>query len=191
MKKNNKLKRTITTIFMMPTLKIDKENLINNGFLDAFSRDDISNFEYQDSIYLLFLPPDLRLFEEFLEREYKRSPQVIADYDLPNNFIVVVYQLEKEYKENFDLIRKGKYSETSEEFQSKFPRIVKIRSGNRVRNEISLQYRIFNKTADLIEFWEKKMGILLAPEQELWQMFEEQKPKKFNDEQRENSKANN
>jgi len=37
-----------------------------------------------------------------------------------------------------------------------------------------LQYRIFNRTQDLITFWEDKFGITLEKEQEVWSGFIEE-----------------
>ena len=43
------------------------------------------------------------------------------------------------------------------------------------RDEISLQYRVFNKTPDLIEFWEKKLGMEFTDDMEVWSGWEESK----------------
>ena len=40
------------------------------------------------------------------------------------------------------------------------------------RDELSLQYRIFNKTNDLIEYWQDKLGITYWDEDmEVWSEF--------------------
>jgi hypothetical protein len=42
------------------------------------------------------------------------------------------------------------------------------------RDELSLQYRIFNKTNDLIEYWQDKLGITYWDESmEAWSGFKE------------------
>ena len=43
------------------------------------------------------------------------------------------------------------------------------------RDEISLQYRVFNRTPDLVEFWEKKVGITWTDDMEVWNGWEESK----------------
>jgi hypothetical protein len=47
------------------------------------------------------------------------------------------------------------------------------------RDELSLQYRIFNKSEELIEFWEEKLGIdlksTIGNDFEVWEGWDEQK----------------
>jgi len=40
------------------------------------------------------------------------------------------------------------------------------------RDEISLQYRVFNRTEDLVKFWEDKLGVEFDDDQEVWHGFE-------------------
>ena len=168
------IKRTITTIFMVPTLKIPKDALKNNGFINGYIRDNLKDEEYLDSIYLLFQPKNLNLFRGFLDSEYERTAQVIDDYDYPNGFVVVVYKLDTQFKEDFELIKQSKYSKTSPDFQNLFPKVVKIVKNNVSKDEISLQYKIFNRTEDLITFWEEKFEVKFDPEQEVWRRFIEE-----------------
>jgi hypothetical protein len=42
------------------------------------------------------------------------------------------------------------------------------------KDEISLQYRVFNKTEDLKEYWEEKLGIEFEDSMEVWQGFIEE-----------------
>jgi hypothetical protein len=48
---------------------------------------------------------------------------------------------------------------------------VKLKKNGLHRDEISLQYRIFNRTEDLIQFWEDKLGVSFADDQEVWNGF--------------------
>lgn len=169
------VKRTITSIFMVPTLNIPKQVLTNNGFINGYCKDDQHDAEYEDAVYLLFKPDDIEQFREFLADEYDRTKQIIEDYDIEKGFVVVVYKLDPIYKSDFDLIRKSKYSKTSPAFQKLFPKVKKIKIEGKFRDEISLQYRIFNRTQDLITFWEEKFGITFDNDQELWSGFDEEK----------------
>jgi hypothetical protein len=54
-----------------------------------------------------------------------------------------------------------------------FPKIIKIKKRGLHRDEISLQYRVFNRTPDLIEFWEKKIGIDWTDDMEVWTGWDE------------------
>jgi hypothetical protein len=48
---------------------------------------------------------------------------------------------------------------------------VKIQKDGFKRDEISLQYRVFNKTADLVKYWEDKLGVEFDEDQEIWHGF--------------------
>ena len=149
---------TCTTIFMVPTLNTPKDSLKNNGFINAYIKDELSESEYEDCIYVLFKPNDLDLFKDFLDSEYERTKQVIEDYDYEAGFVVVVYKLDKKFDKDFKKIKRGEYSKTSNEFQKLFPKVIKLKKNGLHRDELSLQYRVFNKTNDLIEYWQEKIG---------------------------------
>lgn len=167
--------KTITSIFMVPTLKIDKEDLKKNGFINAYIRDVKSDIQYENAVYLLFKPEDLDVFRLFVEKEYQRTKQLVDDYDYDGGYVVLVYKLDKKFEKDFDLVKLGKYSLTSKAFQDMFPKIIKIVRGGLHKDEISLQYRIFNRTQDLIEFWEEKLGVTFSEDQEVWNGFFEDK----------------
>lgn len=175
------IKKTITSIFMVPTLKIDKENLKENGFINGYSKDGQKEVQYENSIYLLFKPKDLDKFREFLDDEYERTKDVIDDYDYDDGFVVVVYQLNNKFKRDFGFVRQGLYSKTTPEFQAVFPKIVKIKRGGLNKDEISLQYRIFNKTEDLRKYWEDKLDMEFDEDWEVWDGFELDKETLFID----------
>ena len=166
------VKKTITSIFMVPTLNIPKDQLKGNGFINGYSKDGSREVQYENSIYLLFKPEDLDKFRTFLDDEYERTKDVIDDYDYEDGFVVVVYQLNKKFSRDFGFIREGLYSKTTPEFQALFPKIVKIKHGGLNRDEVSLQYRVFNKTDDLRKYWEDKFDMEFDDEWEVWDGFE-------------------
>lgn len=151
-------KKTISTIFFAPTI-INVEAAENNGFQNCFIKDRGSETDYPDSVYLLFKPSNMDKFKDFLDHEYERGSSIIEDYDYPDGFIVLVYQLNMEFRKDFALIKKGQYSKTSLEFQELFPKTKKVLEDKKWINTMSVQHRIFNKTEDLIEYWEEKLGI--------------------------------
>ena len=173
------IKKNITSIFMVPTLKVPKDALRSNGFINAYIKDVDREDQYKDSIYLLFKPENLDKFREFLDSEYERTKTVIEDYDYEDGYVVVVYQLDGKYKKDFNLIKQGSYSKTSNDFQKLFPKIIKITKNGLHKDEISLQYRIFNKAEDLVTFWEDKLGINLedtvGKNFEVWEGWDESK----------------
>jgi hypothetical protein len=168
------LKKTITSIFMVPTLKVPKDALKDNGFINGYVKDGSREVQYENCIYLLFQPADLDKFREFLDSEYERTKDLIDDYDYEKGYVVVVYQLDKKFAKDFDLVKRGKYSKTSSAFQALFPKVIKIKKNGLHKDEISLQYRVFNRTEDLIKFWEEKLGVEFEDDQEVWHGFEKE-----------------
>ena len=169
------IKKTITSIFMVPTLKIDKVKLKDNGYINGYAKDVTPDaVSYENCVYLLFKPSNLDKFREFLDGEYERTKSVIDDYDYEDGYIVVVYKLNPKFNKDYGLIKQGRYSKTSMEFQLLFPKIVKIVKNGLHRDEISLQYRVFNKTEDMVVFWEEKLGVIFDHDQEVWHGYEEE-----------------
>lgn len=167
--------KTITSIFMVPTLKIPKNALVNNSFINGFIKDEMREVQYENAIYLLFRPSQIDSFREFLDNEYERTKDVIEDYDYPDGFVVVVYKLDPAFSEDFDIIKTGKYTHTSPAFQKEFSKFVRIEKHGKVTDELSLQYRIFNRTEDMVKFWEDKFDVTFEDDWEVWRGFEEEK----------------
>jgi len=159
---------------MVPTLKINRDHLYDNGFINGYIKDVRKDVQYENCIYLLFKPENIDKFKDFLDGEYERTKSIIDDYDYESGYVVVVYELDDKYKRDFEYVKNGKYSKTSKEFQSLFPKIVKIKVNGRYKDEISLQYRVFNHTEDLVQFWENKLDVQLDEDQELWHAFIEE-----------------
>jgi hypothetical protein len=166
------IKKTMTSIFMVPTVGISRDTLNDNGFINGYSKDGDRDMQYEDCIYVLFKPKDLIKFREFLDDEYERTKSIIDDYDYEGGFIVIVYELDTKFKKDFNIVRQGKYSKTSQEFQKLFPKNIRIKKGTFSRDEISLQYRVFNKTEDLRKFWENKIGVDFEDDWEVWYGFD-------------------
>jgi hypothetical protein len=167
-------KHTITSIFIVPTLSIGKEKLLDNGFVNGYIKDNKRDIQYENAVYLLFKPEDLDKFRNFLDNEYERTKSIIDDYDYEDGYVVVVYEINPRLKGDVELIKQGKYSQTSPAFQGSFPKVVQIKKNGLRRDEISLQYRVFNKTEDLVKFWEDKLGIELPEDVEVWHGFFEE-----------------
>jgi len=168
---SNKL--TISSIFMVPTLKIDKDKLKDHNFINGFIGDKTGP-SYEDSVYLLFKPKDLYKFQIFIDEEYERKDSnIIEDYDYDGGYVVLIYKLNKKYNRDFELVKKGKYSKTSQEFQNLFSKVKKVIKNGLHKDEISLQYRIFNKSDDLRVYWEDRIGKDFTPDMEIWEGFDE------------------
>jgi hypothetical protein len=166
------LKKTITSIFIVPTLKINRDKLKENGYLNGYISDVRRDVQYQNAVCLLFQPTNLDRFREFLIDESERTKQLIDDYDYEDGFVVVVYTLDKKWKKDFAIVREGLYSQTSKEFQDSFPKVIKIIKNGLHRDEISLQFRIFNKTEDLRKYWEDRLDMEFTENMEVWEGFQ-------------------
>jgi len=164
---------TITSIFFVPTLRLPKEEMFKNGFINGYHRDKHREDTYKNCIYVLFKPNDINKFREFLDGEYERTDSIIDDYDYEGGYVVVVYELNPIWGDDFNLIREGKYSKTSAPFQSFFPKMVKITKKGIPREELSLQFRIFHKAPDLVKFWEDRIGqaFVYNKGEEVWGKF--------------------
>jgi len=171
------IERTISTIFFVPLLKINSEdlNIEKHGFLNAYQFIKGEENPNLDEIYLLFKPSNQERFNEFIDGEYWKSDRIIEDYDISEGFIVLVYKLDPKYKDDFDLIRQGKYSKTSHEFQSLFSRIKKIMRNGLYKDEVSIQYKIFTKAEDLKNYWEDRVGQSFKEDMEVWSGWNSQK----------------
>lgn len=163
------VKKTITSIFMVPTLKIGREKLIDNNFLNAYIKDGDKDVQYNNAVYLLFHPKSLDKFKLFLDDEYERTKSIVDDYDYDGGFVVVVYELDKKFSKDFSLVKQGKYSKTSKAFQALFPKLVKVKKNGYQKDEISLQYRVFNQTEDLRQYWEDKLDVQFDDDMEVWE----------------------
>ena len=66
------IKKTITSIFIVPTLSIPKEKLADNGYINGYIKDGKREIQYENAVYLLFKPENLDKFRDFLDDEYER-----------------------------------------------------------------------------------------------------------------------
>jgi len=166
------VKKNVTSLFIVPTLNINKDNIKNNNFINGYVKDLRRDVHYENAIYLLFKPDNFDRFREFVSYEYENNNLILDDYDYEDGFVVLVYQLNKEYTEDYKLVRKGQYSKTSSKFQQAFPKVVKIMKSGLHRDEISIQFRIFRKTEDLYKYWEKRIGMDFDDDMEVWEGFD-------------------
>lgn len=146
--------KTITTIFIVPTLGIDKPILNKNGFVNGYLDDFDHDLDYEDVVYVLFKPKNLDEFKIFLEDVYENNKLVIEDYNNEKDEIIVIFKLDEKFKKDYDLILSGKYSKTSEAFKDNFPKTVLI---NGVETK-SLQAMIFDKDPKLARYWSSFLG---------------------------------
>lgn len=163
------LQKTISRVFMAPTLGINKLEAQKHGLINSFLKDKSAGIEEDDCIILAFRPADETAFQQFLNSEIKRTKLLLRHYSYPSGLKMLMYNLDPKYAFDYELVKQGKYSKTSKTFQGLFPKFVKVKSLFGVEEEkISLQYRVFNKTGDLKRFWEKRLEVDFSEDQELW-----------------------
>lgn len=165
------VKKTITSIFIVPTLSINKEALRENGFINGYVSDERKDVQYKDAVYLLFKPENLDKFRVFLDEQQSRDRGVIDDYDYEDGYVVVVFNINKKWKKDIALVREGLYSLTSSSYQSTFPKTIILQKGKTQKEETSLQHRIFKKAEDLRNYWEQKIDVPFTEDMEVWDGF--------------------
>jgi len=152
-------KHTNTSVFLVPALTIGKEKLERNGFIDGFLDDISHEIHYENSIYILFKPHDLEVFQHFLASERERIT-ILDDYDY-EEYVVVVYNIPTKYLSDYQLFLEGKYSKLSEDFKNLFTKTSE-------EGRPTLQWEVFERTERLKSYWEKELDITLEEDQELW-----------------------
>lgn len=172
--------KTINSIFIVPTLKIEENSIYDNSFINGYEWDINRDDNYENAIYLLFKPNNIQRFKEFINKEYNRgeysdSP-LIEDYSY-DEFIVMIYSLNPKYDADFKLIKQGKYSKTSTEFKEQFKKTKVVMERGFPREKTSLQWKIFNKSDDLKEYWENKIAIDFTDNMEVWEGYDKEKEK--------------
>jgi hypothetical protein len=162
-------KKNCTTIFLLPGIGHTRQELLKFGFLAAYLDDVNHEVHYEESVYLLFKPENAQVFQKFLENEYKTGSRIVEDYDYEGGYVVVVYKINEKYLPEYQLFLQGKYSEFAKEYIDKFPTeiIVQDQAGMPVLKK-SLHYHIFNRTKEIKEYWENKVGEKLPKNMELW-----------------------
>ena len=171
-----KISKNITSIFIVPSLEIPRQDRIDNGFINGYLSETITNQKFIDCVFLLFKPSFPSGFRKFVNKEYESEREILFDYDIENGFSILVYRLNPKFNDDFELIKQSRYSETSKEFQNKFPETIEIhdKKFNATKTEKSLQYRVFNKTQDLKNYFLQVDTIkwIKNPKAEYWYDFE-------------------
>jgi hypothetical protein len=164
-----KERKNCTTIFLLPAVGQSRQHLLKYGFLAAYLDDINHEVHYEEAVYCLFKPEDASDLQLYLDIEHKRNPQIVEDYDYEGGYIVVVYKIMEKYLKEYQLFLQGKYSKFSSEYISMFPTdiVVEDTLGMAVVKK-SLHYHVFNRTKEIKEYWEKKIGEKITNDMELW-----------------------
>lgn len=148
-------KSTITSLFIVPILRIDKKELTRHGFENAYIKDEVRGLDYPHAIYLLFRAPNQLAFNEFIEEERDRKV-LIDEYDYRDGWTVLVYRYHEQWQEDIDILMQGRYSEVSDAYKREIPA---KSQGAGAQTTMTMQHHVFNKTQFIKNSLEKKYGI--------------------------------
>jgi len=174
-----KLEKTITSIFLVPVLGLDKSLLKNYNYLNSYSDMKDKEIDYPPHVvYILFKPKSLTSFQSFVEDQYADpNSGLLEDFNIEKELVVLVYKLDDKFKKDIELVKASKYSKTSKKFQQLFPEIIKFEKDGVTHRRKSLQNLVFNKDQSLLNYWSEKIGtkILANYDMEVWYSFEPKK----------------
>lgn len=164
------LERTVSNIFMVPLLKIGRGTLDSHDFINSFQYNAEEFVVYEGVLHLLFQPPHIDRFNQFVDDEKARTAAFVCRLDYPNNLVILVYQLPPRFKKDYEKIWNGKFSEVSESYKAAIPAIGNrlLEDGDKVISEVTLQHMVFNKMEVLKNIWEQRFDVVMDHDQELW-----------------------
>lgn len=159
--------RTCATVFLLPGIGLQRQDILQYGFIAAYIDDINHSIKYKNSLYLLYKPTSR--FKEFLDSEYGRTKLLIEEYDYPNGYVVVVYRFPKEFIPDYELFLEGKYSKFSEDYKNVFPKTTWIENEYGLRTEkFTFQHLVFIKHPVIREHWYDKLGVQIPKDGEHW-----------------------
>lgn len=163
---------TVSTLFFVRPLQIithnepftkDADIYKKYGFKNAYIAEESHINTLSHPVYLVFEPQNMWEFKNLLDREYEKG-YLIEDYNL-DKYTILLYNFPEEYHRDYSLVRRGKYSKTSDNFKALFP--------DKVANKYpSLPYMILTKDELLKRIWYENLEIELGEEDEYWRAFE-------------------
>lgn len=131
-----------------------------NSYLKDKSREDLEG----NYLFVLFRPEDFSYFEMFIEDQVETNPSFMEDYDHPEGYVVMVYKIRDELKDDFELFKQGKYSKLSYLIKDCYQKEVKAF----LKPIPSFQWQVFKKNKELREKLEEFVGAHIEKDMELW-----------------------
>lgn len=173
----NNIKATNTELFLVAPMGVARSELREHGFIGAYLGDvHKPEIKYDRGVFMLFKPENMALFNEWVEEEKERTPQLVEDYDYEGGYVVLIYVLPERMASDYEKFLKGRYSKFSREFKEMFTKMVMWKDNmGRSRNEPSIQWRIFKKDGDIRKYWEEEIGTTFTEDMEVWSVPSEDK----------------
>lgn len=160
-----KIELTEATRFVLPMLYTSDRRdsfFITPQFKNCYIGD-VNHPEFKDKIFLLYSYKMTMTFVKF-ERSLELIPEYIADYDYADeHWVMYVFDVPEEHKEDFGLFLEGRYSEFSEVLKRKILNFWGQEEG-------SIFHSILYKTDEVLRHWEKEEVdyTLTSTEGEFW-----------------------
>lgn len=161
-------RKNCTTIFLLPAIGHNRQELLPHGFIAAYLDDVNHGVHYEESVYLLFKPEDPVKFEEFLIAEHSTESKLIEEYDYGGGYTILVYKIMEKYLPEYQYFLQGKYSKFSTTYINLFPTHIYVDSNGIKTLKESLHYHVFNRTKEIRAYWERKIGEKIPEDMELW-----------------------
>jgi hypothetical protein len=164
-------KMTISSIFLVPTMGIERQKLNKNGFVNSYLFCDIIPIDFDNyCLYLLFkIGENNSSFEEFLVfLKQNIQGEIIYEYETVDNFFIIVCKLDEVLNEDIEKILNGNYSKISDKLLNRIPKFINIDTRFGKTKEYSFAYMIYKKNKILKEMWEKILDIKLDEDSEVW-----------------------
>lgn len=170
------IKKTITSMFLVPTLGLDKPLLRQYNYINSYSDMKDKVYEYDPHVvYIVFKPSSKIMFKGFLENLYKYNNSILEDFNLDDDYVVIVFHLNEEFNRDYELVKISKYSKTSPEFKKLFPVKVHSTKDGKTSTRDSLQTLVFRKDKGLLNYWQNKIGATFGDDMEVWYEFDLEK----------------
>ena len=148
--------RTKSSIFILPMLSGNRNLfLYESHLINAF----IGHDTLEDHIVLLYRWSSDPLFAKF-DLALKKFPTFVNSFDPDPNHVVFIFSIPEKYIENFNLFKKGKYSELDDNFK------LKILDFHNMGVESALAKILF-KSSERRQELERKLGAELPEKSEL------------------------
>lgn len=134
------------------------------GFVNAYVKDRNYETDLTHPLYVLFKQDHfISTFSDFIQYEYERG-LLLEDYDYPEGYVVLLYDYPDTFKTDYDKILKGKYSQTSTDFQACFPKKIIVDGVE----EDTMYFRTFTRNEKLKKIMEDRFGFELPEDAEVW-----------------------
>lgn len=164
-------KMTISSIFLVSTLNIERAKLNKNGFVNSYLFCNILPIDFDNyCLYLLFkMSQNQNDFEEFiLYVKDLLKEKIVYEYETIDNFFILVYKLDDSLNEDIQKILDGSYSKIGQNLLDRIPKFITINTRFGKTKENSFAYMIYKKDKILREMWEKILSIKLDEDSEVW-----------------------